>query len=318
MRARRRRSSIWRGASRRARFRCSTGRRPDSWWRWRRRGRSCASTTATAAWSAAACTTAGAARCVRRRRWPICWPAVRPRRWPIGCWRPNSARLARHPRGGDGVHHPDRVGLGDEGARRRRGDAASSPRRRGRLRPAPTLDDLFGGPVTTTRPGLPASGGVLHEHVGLVVEGTFASPDYLSATPGQMGMFDDGMTVKSVDAVPFMLILPKGRAGGPAGGDLPARDRRRSVDDAAGGRRLHRARLRRAGDRRALSRQPPGWRGRSGQQPQRRERSPTASAIRSASRPWRRSSTSSGMRRWGSRRSIRASCATTSGRRPSI
>jgi hypothetical protein len=76
--------------------------------------------------------------------------------------------------------------------------------------PGPELDDLFGGPVTTTRPGLPPSGGVLHAHVGLVVEGTFASPDYLSATPGQMGMFDDGMTVKSVDAVPFMLILPQG------------------------------------------------------------------------------------------------------------
>jgi hypothetical protein len=77
------------------------------------------------------------------------------------------------------------------------------------FQPGPDLDDLFGGPVTTTRPGLPPAGGVLHDHVGLVVEGTFASPDYLSATPGQMGMFDDGMTVKSVDAVPFMLILPQ-------------------------------------------------------------------------------------------------------------
>ncbi len=77
------------------------------------------------------------------------------------------------------------------------------------FQPGPELDDLFGGPVTTTLAGLPPSGGVLHAHVGLVVEGTFASPDYLSATPGQMGMFDDSMTVKSVDAVPFMLILPK-------------------------------------------------------------------------------------------------------------
>ena len=80
--------------------------------------------------------------------------------------------------------------------------------------PGPDLDALFGGLVTTTRPGLPFSGGVLHDHVGLVVEGTFASPNYLSATPGQMGMFDDGMTVKSVDAVPFMLILPKGEPSG--------------------------------------------------------------------------------------------------------
>jgi hypothetical protein len=84
------------------------------------------------------------------------------------------------------------------------------------FQPGPELDDLFGGPVTTTRPGLPPSGGVLHAHVGLVVEGTFASPDYLSATPGQLGMFDDSMTVRSVDAVPFMLILPLGTPA-PAG-----------------------------------------------------------------------------------------------------
>ena len=83
------------------------------------------------------------------------------------------------------------------------------------FQPGPELDDLFGGPVTTTRPGLPPSGGVLHQHVGLVVEGTFASPDYLSATPGQMGMFDDSMTVKSIDAVPFMLILPQGAPASP-------------------------------------------------------------------------------------------------------
>ena len=82
--------------------------------------------------------------------------------------------------------------------------------------PGQEMDDLFGGPVTTTRPGRPASGGVLHDHVGLVVEGTFASPDYLSATPGQMGTFDDGPTIKSIDAVPFMLILPRG-----APADLP-------------------------------------------------------------------------------------------------
>jgi hypothetical protein len=80
--------------------------------------------------------------------------------------------------------------------------------------PGQDMDDLFGGPVTTTRPGLPPSGGVLHDHVGLVVEGTFASPDYLSATPGLPGMFDDGPTIKSIDAVPFMLILPRGQPAG--------------------------------------------------------------------------------------------------------
>jgi hypothetical protein len=80
--------------------------------------------------------------------------------------------------------------------------------------PGPDMDDLFGGPVTTTLPGRPPSGGVLHDNVGLVVEGTFASPDYLSATPGQQGTFDDPPTVKSIDAVPFMLILPRGAPAG--------------------------------------------------------------------------------------------------------
>jgi hypothetical protein len=80
--------------------------------------------------------------------------------------------------------------------------------------PGPEMDDLFGGPVTTTRPGRPPAGGVLHDHVGLVVEGTFASPDYLSTTPGQRGIFDDLPTIKSIDAVPFMLILPRGAPAG--------------------------------------------------------------------------------------------------------
>jgi dienelactone hydrolase len=81
--------------------------------------------------------------------------------------------------------------------------------------PGADMDDLFGGPVTTTRPGRPPSGGVLHDHVARVVEGTFASPDYLSAVPGQPGVFADVPAPKSVDAVPFMLILPKGAASPP-------------------------------------------------------------------------------------------------------
>jgi hypothetical protein len=78
--------------------------------------------------------------------------------------------------------------------------------------PGPDLDALFGGPVTTTRPGKPPEGGVRHDHVGLVVEGTYASPYYLSETPGGAGTFDAAATVKSVDSVPFMLILPKDAA----------------------------------------------------------------------------------------------------------
>src|SRR5262249_26021494 len=66
-----------------------------------------------------------------------------------------------------------------------------------------------GGPVTTTRPGRPPSGGVLHDAVSYVVEGTFDGPHYLSATPGTLGLFDDNETVKAVDHVPFLLVLPK-------------------------------------------------------------------------------------------------------------
>ena len=61
------------------------------------------------------------------------------------------------PEGGDGVHHPDGVGTGDEGARRCRG-AAVGGHADADVQPGPELDDLFGGPVTTTRPGLPPSG----------------------------------------------------------------------------------------------------------------------------------------------------------------
>jgi dienelactone hydrolase len=81
--------------------------------------------------------------------------------------------------------------------------------------PGGDMDNLFGGPVTTTRPGRPPSGGVLHDHVARVVEGTFPSPDYLSAVPGQPGLFDDVPAPKSVGAVPFMLVLPKDTAAPP-------------------------------------------------------------------------------------------------------
>src|SRR5262249_42796190 len=73
------------------------------------------------------------------------------------------------------------------------------------FQPGPDLDTLFGGPVTTTRPGRPPSGGVLHDHVGLVVEGTFASPNYLAAAPATFGLFDARPTIRSVEDLPFML-----------------------------------------------------------------------------------------------------------------
>src|SRR5581483_8422800 len=71
------------------------------------------------------------------------------------------------------------------------------------------LDTLYGGPVTTTLPGRPASGGVLHDAVAFALEGTFDVPHYLSATPGKLGLFSDPPAPKATEAVPFMLVLPK-------------------------------------------------------------------------------------------------------------
>jgi dienelactone hydrolase len=70
------------------------------------------------------------------------------------------------------------------------------------------LDNIFGGPATTTKPGRPPSGGVLHTNVAAVVVGHFDSPHYLSATPGTLGLFDDAQSVKATDHVPYVLVLP--------------------------------------------------------------------------------------------------------------
>ncbi|HZS40241.1 MAG TPA: hypothetical protein VFF06_25595 [Polyangia bacterium] len=74
---------------------------------------------------------------------------------------------------------------------------------------AQDLLDLFGGPVTTTRPGRPKSGGVVHDAVAFVVEGTLDVPHYLSPTPGTLGLFDAAQSVKATDHVPFLIALPK-------------------------------------------------------------------------------------------------------------
>jgi len=70
------------------------------------------------------------------------------------------------------------------------------------------LDNLFGGPATTTKPGHPPSGGVLHTNIAAAVVGHFDSPHYLSPTPGTLGVFDDAMSVKATDHIPYILILP--------------------------------------------------------------------------------------------------------------
>jgi dienelactone hydrolase len=70
------------------------------------------------------------------------------------------------------------------------------------------LDDIFGGPATTTKPGRPPSGGVLHTNIAAVVVGHFDSPNYLSATPQTLGVFDDNQDIKLTDHIPFILIVP--------------------------------------------------------------------------------------------------------------
>jgi hypothetical protein len=72
----------------------------------------------------------------------------------------------------------------------------------------PELDDLFAGVSTTLKPGRPPSGGVRHDSVAAVVVGHFDSPHYLSSTPGTLGLFDDAMTVKATDHIPYILVLP--------------------------------------------------------------------------------------------------------------
>ena len=71
------------------------------------------------------------------------------------------------------------------------------------------LDNIFGGPATTTKPGHPPSGGVLHDKIAAVVVGHFDSPHYLSPTPGTLGVFDDAMSIKATDHIPYILIIPQ-------------------------------------------------------------------------------------------------------------
>jgi hypothetical protein len=70
------------------------------------------------------------------------------------------------------------------------------------------LDDVFGGVATTTKPGSPPSGGAAHDVIAAVVVGHFDSAHYLSATPGTLGLFDDAMSVKAIDHIPYILTVP--------------------------------------------------------------------------------------------------------------
>lgn len=78
------------------------------------------------------------------------------------------------------------------------------------------LDALLGVPDAALL-GLDVPGGVLHEHVGWVIDGRFASPNFLSPAPQTHGAFtrdDDGaLVVQRSDEVWFTLVLPAGELG---------------------------------------------------------------------------------------------------------
>jgi hypothetical protein len=82
-----------------------------------------------------------------------------------------------------------------------------------------TLDDLLGKPAMSL-PGLDNAGGVAHDKIGFVVQGSFAAPDYLNnltaITPGggtptainTMNIVDGIATPKGTATVPFTLVIP--------------------------------------------------------------------------------------------------------------
>jgi hypothetical protein len=76
------------------------------------------------------------------------------------------------------------------------------------------LDDLLGTPADNTFPGVDNPGGIAHADIAFVVAGTYLSPNYQSATPGHLGVWErdaDGAPVaKGMDEVPVLLVIPAG------------------------------------------------------------------------------------------------------------
>jgi hypothetical protein len=76
------------------------------------------------------------------------------------------------------------------------------------------LDDLLGTPADDTFPGVDNPGGIAHADIGFVVAGSFLSPNYQSATPGLLGIweYDAGgaPVAKGMDEVPVLLVIPAG------------------------------------------------------------------------------------------------------------
>jgi hypothetical protein len=87
------------------------------------------------------------------------------------------------------------------------------------------LDDLLGGIPAANNPGLDNSGGIAHNAIAYVVQGTFQSADYIdttntltgaAATQTNIGTFTEATamqpTVRQMSTVPFTLVLPRAAA----------------------------------------------------------------------------------------------------------
>jgi hypothetical protein len=95
-----------------------------------------------------------------------------------------------------------------------------------------TLDNLLGTP-TSKLPGNDNAGGISHDHLGWVVQGSFQTPDYLNdasapnamgVTPTSVDVFaNDGPspTVKATATIPFTLVIPDLGAAPSAYANLP-------------------------------------------------------------------------------------------------
>jgi hypothetical protein len=76
------------------------------------------------------------------------------------------------------------------------------------------LDDLLGTPADDSFPGVDNPGGIAHADIGFVVAGSFSSPNYQSATPGVLGLWERDASgrpiARGMDEVPVLLVIPAG------------------------------------------------------------------------------------------------------------
>ena len=92
------------------------------------------------------------------------------------------------------------------------------------LQNAGTLDELLGTPAQNL-PGTDNAGGIAHDHLGYVIQGTFPSPDYLNNTTTLTGAGGTPTTIDTFDADGAGTPQPKGTATVPFTLTLPDLDR---------------------------------------------------------------------------------------------